>query len=307
MYTLEDKVRTLLNELDNSLFNMVKLTMTSGFKKNSKCDATLSDRQLHILYVIKKHNINTTSGIADFFNLSKANISIIVSKLEANGHLIKEQSKDNKDGRNVFLKITEKGLNDLDIYSDILRKNIHDNIGAVLDKEHQIKLFQCAFTLSKLINTEFDLSDSFESILVLFLSVDKYLEKIVDRSVKNAGLNLSNNELKLLKLLNYSNNTIDTISEATGISNSAISTQISVLLDKGYVDKVIDTKDKRKKFFYVKEEKMKELDSILQYNIENIINDIKKVDVENQKIICDMIEDILCIINNTIKNLEVKN
>ncbi len=300
----DEELGELLKEINISLINMFKLSTSTGFKKNSKSEIAISERQFQILYAMNKRNINTTSSLAEFFELSKANISIIVSKLEASGHITKEQSKENTDGRNVFFQITEKGLEDLETHKQLVITNANDHFLYLLNDQEKLQLLQIAIKLSGLIKTTFDFSDSFESMVILMSALKKYMGTVLDKSVINSKLEISSNEFMLLHMMCVSNNSLENISLATGISNSALSTQINSLLDRGYVYKETDKKDKRKKYFYVYDEKLPLIDKIVDEQIKIIIEDIKTTTLEEQETIMEVIYGFREIIQKSITSLE---
>ncbi len=300
----DEELIEILKEINVSMVNIFKLSTSTGFKKNSKSEVAISERQFHILYAMNKRNINTTSTLAEFFDLSKANISIIVSKLEASGHITKDQNKENSDGRNVFFQITEKGLEDLEKHKQLVISNANDHFLYLLTDQEKLELLQIAIKLSGLVKVKFDFNDSFESMAILMMSLRKYLNTVLDKSVINSKLDISNNDFLLLHMMSVSNNSLENISVATGISNSALSTQINSLLDRGYVYKEIDKKDKRKKYFYLCEEKLPLIDQIIDEQIKILIEDIKNTTKEEQETILEIIVGFRYIMNKSVESLK---
>jgi|GEM_PF-322555 len=107
------------NSIAEKLFLLSKNMKTWSYKHfqkamftNAKCcivpkDLTL--RQLQIIHLIREDSINTISGIANEFNLSKSSTSLTISKMVKKGYLQKIAPSENDDGRKVYFHITEKG------------------------------------------------------------------------------------------------------------------------------------------------------------------------------------------------------
>ena len=110
----------------------------------------LSKKRFYIMHIIKYLGLNTVSELEEYTNLSGSSISITISRLVKSGFLYKEYPKEGDDGRRVFIRLTEKGLESIektkesifsvlkmyfDGFSDVERENVIEAI------EHLIKAF----------------------------------------------------------------------------------------------------------------------------------------------------------------------
>ena len=111
----------------------------------------LSKKRFYIMHIIKYLGLNTVSELEEYTNLSGSSISITVSRLVKSGFLYKEYPKEGDDGRRVFIRLTEKGLESIEktkenifsvfkMYFDEFSDGERENIIEAL--EHLIKAFR---------------------------------------------------------------------------------------------------------------------------------------------------------------------
>ncbi len=295
MDNYEDKFGTLLNQIDVAVINCSKKVLFRGFKKNSKSNQIISERQFHILYIITKRNINSTSDLAKFFNLSKSNISIITSKLVKLGCLKKIESKCN-DGRRSGFEVTSKGQEQIDFYVNKIEEQFSEYYKDLFDDNINLEFFEIITLVCDVTNIPIDKDNIFETILILMIFTNIYFENVFARILKDKDINISKNDCNLLYMISTGINSIDDISFRNNISHSTLSIQINNLVNKGLLIQKVDKEDKRKKSFRLSSEAEIQLKNIFKDRTNLIIQDIKTLeDFERENILlaCDKILKIL--------------
>ena len=97
--------------LNTNIFLWNREHIEKSFNINGKTkEGELTVRQFHVLKFIKNGGIHTVSALSQWLNISKSSMSIMISKLEKNGYLRKEQASDTDDGRKMYFYLTEKGM-----------------------------------------------------------------------------------------------------------------------------------------------------------------------------------------------------
>lgn len=97
--------------LNTNIFLWNREHIEKSFNINGKTkEGELTLRQFHVLTFIKNGGMHTVSEISNWLNISKSSMSIMISKLEKNGYLRKEQADHTDDGRKMYFYLTTKGL-----------------------------------------------------------------------------------------------------------------------------------------------------------------------------------------------------
>ncbi len=109
--TQNKKIAKELIALNTNIFLWNREHIEKSFNINGKTkEGELTVRQFHVLTFIKNGGMHTVSEISNWLNISKSSMSIMISKLEKNGYLRKEQAPDTDDGRKMYFYLTEKGM-----------------------------------------------------------------------------------------------------------------------------------------------------------------------------------------------------
>lgn len=75
--------------------------------------SSLTKNQCHLLICISAFKCNTITKLENYLGSSGSTVSITVSKLVKGGYVIKEHPGENDDGRLVYLKLSQKGVDAL--------------------------------------------------------------------------------------------------------------------------------------------------------------------------------------------------
>lgn len=108
-----DKTRHTINELLVGLFNYILYIEDKNLKKQG---VTLSMNEVHLLESIDKASDNTMSHIAKRSMITQGTLTTNVKRLVEKGYV--ERYKDEKDGRIVRLRVTDKAREVLKIHDD---------------------------------------------------------------------------------------------------------------------------------------------------------------------------------------------
>lgn len=111
--------RHTINELLVGLFNYILYIEEKNLKKQG---VTLSMSEVHLLESIHKASDNTMSYIAKRSMITQGTLTTNVNRLEKKGYV--ERYKDEKDGRIIRLKVTDKALDILKIHDAFHEKMI---------------------------------------------------------------------------------------------------------------------------------------------------------------------------------------
>ncbi len=287
---------TLINQIDIAVINCSKKLLFTEFKKNSKCSNDISERQFHILYMIEKRNINSTSELASFFHLSKSNISIIVSKLQDMGCISKTYNNSN-DGRRHILQVTEKGNEYLHFYTTKLKKDMESSFPFLADNEVNKEIFDILTIICSLTNIEVNRNNLFETILILIIFINIYFENIFGKILKEKNLKISKNDCNLLYMFSTGLTTLEDISSKNNISHSTLSIQINSLIKKGLIKQTTDKNDRRKKHFKLSSVATSNLKDIFDRRTFYILKDIEHLSKQEKQQVLISCEKILKILN----------
>lgn len=124
-------------ELNNAIVNSYALLsrLEQATMKKSK-RFNLSINEIHLLEVVNKRPTNgmTIGEIALCLSVTPASVTVAVNKLEKKGYVIK--TKNELDGRQVYVKLTDKGLH-VDRIHKRFHKNLTNNIAKDLTEEEK--------------------------------------------------------------------------------------------------------------------------------------------------------------------------
>lgn len=93
------------------------------FNTNGRGNKELSRRQFALLLVISESGIDTVSGLEEQFHISKSSLSLTIKKMEETGYVLKKQLDSDNDGRIFHIVLTEKGINVLGKFRDLICKS----------------------------------------------------------------------------------------------------------------------------------------------------------------------------------------
>lgn len=88
------------------------------YKVNSQSRRQLSERQYFILFCIHFLNYRTSAEIGALMHRSASSVSLVVSKMEKNGYILKNHDAAEGDKRKIILTLTEAGLDTLKTLTD---------------------------------------------------------------------------------------------------------------------------------------------------------------------------------------------
>ncbi len=259
-----NEVIDLVLKYEDRLLKHYRENILNNFKKNSKGSKILSERQYFILYVIIHKNINTITGIAEYLSLSKANISILTTKLEEQGYLNRDKLQ-NKDSRVSTLIVSELGEK---VFNEA-RKKMSDSVQSRIEqyKSSDIDILEVYINLKRVINIDQSI-DSVEDILLLIcMKLNNVFEEIYYKIIKNYDLNISVAEFKIIKtlaLLEKAN--FELLTEVMTLSYSTLSLQVKSLEEKGFVAKEKSFEDGRVTFIILTEKGNEVYDIFNKYN-----------------------------------------
>ncbi len=233
----------LVLESDSRIMRFYKETILLNFKKNSKDSNYLSARQFYILHIISYKKIKTITEISRYLNLSKANISILTTKLEEAGYVTRSKQKD-VDSRVSNLEVTPLGH---DVYNETAIK-----VGGLLTERIQkfedgypgfIKIL---FDLKKALLLDQSIEEP-ESIMLLgFIRLENIYEDIYSRVLADIDIKISIAEIKIIKILSELEHVnFEILTHYMALSYSTLSLQVKSLVDRGFINKVKSKDDGR--------------------------------------------------------------
>lgn len=118
---------------------------------------SLTKNQFFILVAIDLYNYNTISKLEKFFHSSGSTISITISKLVKDGYLYKIYPSEDEDGRVIYIRLTEKGIDILKETEKGLKQVIKKFIES-LEENKRCELEAATDLLLSVFNNNNDLS-----------------------------------------------------------------------------------------------------------------------------------------------------
>lgn len=108
-----------------------------SFSKPMRQQTPITPAGLFVLRSLKKNGIQSMSQIGKYLSMPKPHITVIVDKLIEEGYV--ERLDDPNDRRIVNIAITEKGLEDLEVFIQVLTENLKEKL-LVLNSDEQEQL-----------------------------------------------------------------------------------------------------------------------------------------------------------------------
>lgn len=279
----KEEVIRLLFEYDNKILKIYKKNISNNFKKNSNTKFLLSERQYYILYIILYKNINTTTDIAKYLSLSKANISILTTKMEEKGYLLRNKSVD-KDSRVTILTVTELGEKTFENSKERISKEVKIFLDKNVDKD--FNFYDIALELVNIlgINEHFENRENF--MILIFIRLHTFIQEVYAKFIKENNIDLSSAEIKIINTISLFNNVnFEILAESMALSYSTLSLQAKSLDEKGYIEKV-KSKDDGRVTYLVLTGKGEEIS--LNFNQCKRLLIVEKLDTKTQKEINDI-------------------
>ncbi len=239
----KNEIFSLVLESDSRIMRFYKETILVHFKKNSKDNNALSARQFFILYIILYRKINTITDISKYMKLSKANISILTTKLEEAGYVARNKQQD-IDSRVSTLEVTDLGI---EVYNET-------NIKIAALVTEKIEKYESGFpgfidllfNMKKCLSIDESINDPETVLLLVFIKLDSIYEDIYNRILAETTIKISIAEIKIIKLLSDLDNVnFETLTRYTALSYSTLSLQVKSLVDRGFIEKVKSKEDGR--------------------------------------------------------------
>ncbi len=239
----QNEIFGLVLESDNRILRFYKETVLLHFKKNSKDNNILSARQFFILYIIIFRKVNTITEISKYMKLSKANISILTTKLEEAGFVARNKQQD-LDSRVSTLEVTELGAKVYNETNDIIVKLVNEKIEKY---ENGFEGFvDLLFDLKKCLDIDESINDPGAIMLIGFLNLDSIFEDVYNRILTEASSKISIAEIKIIRILsNFKDVNFEILTRHTALSYSTLSLQVKSLVERGFITKIKSKEDGR--------------------------------------------------------------
>lgn len=278
-----DNVFKLILENDDKLLRYYRGKILKNFKKNSKSEQVLSERQYCIMYLIIYRNINKVTDLAYYLGLSKANISILVTKLEDNNFINRDKSE-TLDSRVTILTATDEGR-----YAfEQIRGCLIGEINTVINNDNIIKedIYNFANELRILLNVDREVENVEDFIIFIAIRVNRIFEEMYTKIIKQNKFNLSVAETRIIKTLGMQGRVnFEVLADTMGISYSTVSLQVKKLEDKSYITKEKCDIDGRITYLTLSEDGLEVEATLLKYKRDIIISRFKdKTDDEIEHI-----------------------
>ncbi len=263
-----EQVIDLILKYEDRILRQYRENILNNFKKNSKSEQTLSERQYFILYIILFKNIKTITEIANYLTLSKANISILTTKLEENGYIERDKGT-TADSRVSIIKVTPKGE---ELFYEVRNNMVQSHEKLRHDFENaNIDIDDVIYNLKRVTNIDQSTEDIEDIVRIVSMKLSNIFEEIYHSIIKLYDFELSVAEFKIIKklgLLNgideehsndnknislsdplqYRNANFEILTEEMSLSYSTLSLQVKGLVEKGYVTKCKSFDDGRVTF-----------------------------------------------------------
>ncbi len=239
----QNEVFRLVLESNGRIMRFYKENILLHFKKNSKDNNILSARQFFILYCIIYKKVNTITGISKYMLLSKANISILTTKLEEAEYLLRNKNE-GVDSRVYSLEVTEAGLKVFNETSDIITSLVTEKIEKY---ENGFEGFtDLLFDLKTCLHIDESINDPESIMLLSFIKLDSIYEEIFNSILEKIPAKISIAEMKIIKILASDKEVnFETLTRLTALSYSTLSLQVKSLVERGYITKIKSMEDGR--------------------------------------------------------------
>ncbi len=231
-----DEVIDLILKYEDRMLKQYRENILNNFRKNSKSEQVLSERQYFIMYIILYKEINTITDIANYLSLSKANISILTSKLEENGFIFRDR-KESTDSRVSIIKVTEEGERNFREIRNRLSISLREKFQEY--EEAQLDLRSTVNNLKRVTNIS-ETTENVEDVLLLVsMKLNNIFEEIYYSIIKLHDYNLSVAEFKIIKTIGMleKKTHFEVLTEVMCLSYSTLSLQVKGLVEKGFIEK----------------------------------------------------------------------
>lgn len=217
----------------------------------AKCGIKMSSRQMDILIILECLNINTISEMADFLNISKSTLSIVMNKLVSKGYVVKQYPDSRGDGRRVYFKISPSGYDILirlgeqyieglsKYYSSFTAegKELFSKGVASLRKANNSDI--TLFAIMTSVKEEYKKYDA-DVIQVAkdlaFFFINCRISSLEGSDIK-LPYGITQNQFHLLMCILNGMNSLTKLEKHIGSSGSTLSIGVSKLVDRGYLYK----------------------------------------------------------------------
>jgi len=259
--------------------DMLKLTeygsiYRSKHIKNAMCSNIkyeLSPRQFSILIALTFVKKNTISELAEFMNISKSTLSIIMGKLIKKNYVQKVYPNEFEDKRKVYFYASEVGKEILErcekenvvefkyVYKTMTQQQ-KDNMKIGIEKLKQVAQVNIFKTVDAMYIKEDDLDEiekMTKSIATFLFSFFEIIQEIIkDEFNINGKYNKNGITQKQYHILvcikNFGLDTITKLEKFLNSSSSTLSISISRLVKEGYLYKVPPSKEEDGRIIYIK-------------------------------------------------------
>lgn len=300
---LED-VFELILENDDKLLRYYRNNILSNFKKNSKSELILSERQYCIMYLIIHRNINKVTDIAHYLDLSKANISILVSKLVDNNFIVRQKSE-NSDSRVTILVATDEGR---DAFKQI-RESLVENIATLVDEDECADnvIFDLANKLQQILKVDRKPDNIHDFVIFVAIRTNRFFENMYNKIIVQSKFDLSVSEMRIIKTLDKSGRTnFETLANTMAISHSTLSLQVKQLQDNGYIIKEKSDIDGRVMYLTLTEKGVDVNNRLLEYKRQIIYNRFDNKTQNEMRFIYQTLFDLFNLFDS-VDNINVKS
>ncbi len=258
-----EQVIDMILEYEDRLLRQYRENILNNFKKNSRSERNLSERQYFILYIIIYKQINTITEIANYLSLSKANISILTTKLEENGFIEREKGT-TSDSRVSVIKVTEKGNKTFnEVRNNMIQshKKMRENFESA-----NIDIDEVISNLKRVTNIDQSTENIEDVVRIVSMKLSNIFEEIYHNIIKLYDFDLSVAEFKIIKKLGLLNGdeeslnvkednlssklhqrkaNFEILTEEMSLSYSTLSLQVKGLVEKEFISKAKSFDDGR--------------------------------------------------------------
>ncbi len=266
-----EEVIDLILKYEDRMLKQYRENILNNFRKNSKSEQILSERQYFIIYIILYKDINTITDIANYLSLSKANISILTSKLEDSGFIVRDK-KQSLDSRVSIIKVTEEGEKS---FREI-RKRLSETIRKKFEEydEVNLDLRETVNNLKRVTNIDQETENIEDVLLLVSMKLNNIFEEIYHSIIKLYDYELSVAEFKIIKtvaLLEQRTN-FEVLTEVMSLSYSTLSLQVKGLEKKDFISKVKSFDDGRVTYVSLTEKGLEVYETFIKQKYETVKN-----------------------------------
>lgn len=129
-----DNFNSLLNNVITNSYSLLSQLEQVTMKKSKRFN--LSINEIHLIEAVNKKPIDgiTITDLASQLFIAPSSVTVAVNKLEKKGYVVK--SKNEVDGRQVYVKLTDEGRH-IDRIHKRFHKNLTNNITKSLNEDEK--------------------------------------------------------------------------------------------------------------------------------------------------------------------------